>query len=133
MSVQAPTRPKRRGLDIIADTMSESLLHRAVVQQIAVRVRPNVFCTHIPNGEKRSQVTGAILRAMGVRRGMPDLLFLQDGKAYFLELKTRKGRLSPDQVAVHAALRDAGALVATAHGLDAAIAQLVAWEVIRPG
>lgn len=133
MRAPAAARPRRRGIDIVADTISEGQLHRALVQQIAVRVLPNVFWAHIPNGEKRSAITGALLKAMGVRRGVPDLFFIQDGKVYFLELKTRKGRLSPDQVALHAALRNAGAIVAIAYGLDAAIAQLIAWEIIRPG
>jgi hypothetical protein len=133
MTVQLAPRRRRRGIDIVADAMSEGMLHRAVVQQIVIRAHPTVFWAHIPNGEKRSQITGALLKAMGVQRGVPDLLFIQDGKVYFLELKTAKGRLSLEQRAVHAALREAGAIVETAYGLDAAIAQLVAWEIIRPG
>jgi hypothetical protein len=48
-----------------------------------------------------------------------------------LELKAVGGQLSPAQLACHDAMRAAGAMVATATGLDEAIRQLEAWNLLR--
>lgn len=38
------------------------------------------YMTHVPNGGARSKVEGSILKAMGVRRGVPDVLLFCDGE-----------------------------------------------------
>lgn len=70
-------------------------------QQIAAFLQaayPSLVWFHPPNGGARSKVEGAIFKAMGVKPGVPDLVFvLPDGRAAFLELKAGRGRLSPAQ------------------------------------
>lgn len=44
---------------------------------------------HIPNGEKRTPATGALLKRMGVRRGVEDLQFLWAGGVYAVEVKPK--------------------------------------------
>ena len=56
--------------------------------------------THFPAGEKRSAVTGARLKRMGMQRGWPDYLVILDGKTFGIELKAGKGKLSDVQLAV---------------------------------
>lgn len=52
---------------------------------------------HIPNGGV-GETRGRKLKAMGVLAGAPDLIFLfRTGPVMFVELKTRKGALSPQQ------------------------------------
>jgi hypothetical protein len=68
---------------------------------------------------------------LGTTRGTPDLLIVADGKAYFLELKSAGGRVTDEQRACHCALRGAGATVAVATGVDAAIAQLKDWGLLK--
>lgn len=66
---------------------------------------------HIPNGEKRDGRDGAILQAMGVRPGMPDLHLPVSGDGYaslYIEMKTTTGRLSKVQQEVHDDLRAGG-------------------------
>jgi hypothetical protein len=83
---------------------SEYRIHCAIVELIELTVAPGVIWYHPASGEHRSAITGARLKRMGVRRGVPDLAFvLADGRAAFLEIKTAKGRLTPEQ----AAFRDA--------------------------
>lgn len=56
----------------------------------------------VPNGGKRGVVTATILKAEGAMRGVPDLVFTKPVKKYagmFIEVKTPKGRLTPEQVA----------------------------------
>lgn len=55
---------------------------------------------HIPNGEKRDAVTGARLKRMGVKAGIPDIFLpIPKGQWHglFIEMKTDKGVLSKSQ------------------------------------
>jgi hypothetical protein len=54
----------------------------------------------IPNEGQRNPVNGARMKAMGRRKGAPDLVFMTDnGQVAFIEFKTEKGRQSPEQKA----------------------------------
>jgi hypothetical protein len=112
---------------------SEAAIQRAVFQHLAARRVSGVFAFHPPNGGWRSHVEAAILKGLGVYPGVPDVIAIKGGRAYGLELKSPAGRLSPAQRDVLAALRAAAATVSVAYGLDAAIAQLEAWELLRGG
>lgn len=58
----------------------------------------NYYCFHCPNGEKRDLLTGNKLMAMGVKKGVPDLIYIMDnGRVVWVELKTSKGKLSKSQ------------------------------------
>jgi len=57
---------------------------------------------HVPNGGKRSMIEATQLKASGVIPGIPDLMVLNDGKAYGIELKTEIGKLRPEQIKIHA-------------------------------
>lgn len=64
------------------------------------RLAPLLFA--VPNGGARSAVTGAILKAEGVTRGVADLLLLVPVRKYHglcIEMKTAKGRQSASQKA----------------------------------
>jgi hypothetical protein len=58
---------------------------------------------------------------LGVRSGTPDLIIIKAGRAYGLELKAPGGTLTPSQIAAHSLLISAGAMVATADKIDAAL------------
>lgn len=64
-----------------------------------VRHMPNMLLMAIPNGGRRTTVTGARLKAEGVRAGIPDL-FLAIPTAKFhglwIEMKRRKGGFMTD-------------------------------------
>ncbi len=56
---------------------------------------------HVPNGGLRSKRQAAKLKLMGVRAGVCDLLLpvpVGDHPGLWIELKTAKGRVSPEQV-----------------------------------
>jgi hypothetical protein len=86
-----------------------------------------VFAFHVPNGGWRSRVEATILKSMGVVAGIPDVMLIRDAEMFGLELKAPGGRLTPAQIECHARLRAAGVKVATAVGIDQALAQLEAW------
>jgi len=53
---------------------------------------------HTPNSERRDKITGAKLKGMGTRPGMPDMTLLFPGaRTAFIELKSGAGRLSEAQ------------------------------------
>jgi hypothetical protein len=110
----------------------EQALQRSVVERLQWRARPNIWWTHIPLGGARSKIEAAIFKGLGVRRGAPDLLIVIDGRACFLELKAPGGRVTAAQHECHAALRAAGAEVVVATDIDAALAALERWDVLRP-
>lgn len=126
-------RPDGSGVEVIlAPALTEEAIHRAVVGYLARAARRGVFWTHLPSGEARHPAVGGKLRGLGLKAGLPDLLLIRDGQAYGLELKReRGGRLSPAQRETQSRLREAGMVVATANGLDAAIDVLKLWEMVR--
>jgi len=58
----------------------------------------NLFA--VPNGGRRDKVTGAKMKAEGVRAGVSDLILLKSNQQYgalLIEMKTRQGRQSEAQ------------------------------------
>jgi hypothetical protein len=110
---------------------TEDQIQRAVADYLRLRGVPGLLWWHTPNGELRRPGAGGRLKAYGARAGMPDLMMILGGRTYALEIKTEHGRVSAAQRAVHADLKEAGAEVWVAFGLDAAIGQLKKWGVVR--
>ncbi len=108
----------------------EAAIQRAVFQHLEVRGARDAFAFHPANGGWRSPAEASILKGLGVRAGVPDIVVIKAGQAFALELKASGGRLTSIQSDTHAALRAAGATVAVAYGLDEALAQLDAWAVL---
>ena len=109
----------------------EQAIQRAMFQHLAWRSAPGVFAFHPANGGWRSRIEAAILKGLGVRAGVPDVIAIKGGRTYALELKSPGGRLTAAQSIAHAALRAAGASVVTTYGLDDALAQLERWGLLR--
>lgn len=111
--------------------MTESQIHKAVVQNLVQRGAHNVFWFHVPNGGKRSWSEGRSFKTLGVVAGVPDLILIKGGEVFGLELKAKGGRTQPSQRLVHAAMQEAGAKTAIAKGLDEALVTLECWGILR--
>jgi hypothetical protein len=97
---------------------AEFRLHAHCVRYLE-RVTPDCFIFHPANGEKRSEATGRKLKAMGVRRGVFDLVLLTpDSRTFFLEFKGPKGLLEPEQESFRVWLITAGFHYAVIKGQD---------------
>jgi VRR-NUC domain len=109
----------------------EAQIQRAVIEHLRWRGVPNSFAFHPANGGWRTAVEGAILKSMGVVAGVPDVIIINNGKVFGLELKAEDGRLTDIQRETIETMRRAGAVVAVAHGIDEAITQLENWHLLR--
>lgn len=76
----------------------ESKLQIACVKWFRLQY-PNAIIFSIPNGGGRSTREAGILKAEGVLAGVADLQVISKGKAFFIEMKTEKGRQNPNQKA----------------------------------
>jgi hypothetical protein len=63
----------------------------------------------VPNGGKRHAREAARMKGLGVKAGVPDLCVVYRGRAAFLELKAKRGVMSPAQKAMQKRLIYAGA------------------------
>ena len=78
----------------------EEALQRSAVQYLSAVLPPppeGPLWFHVPNGGGRSKAEGGILKAMGVKAGIGDLVFLTRGRPFFIEMKAGKGKLSEPQ------------------------------------
>lgn len=101
--------------------------------QIAVasfieRAAPGLLFFHPANGGARSKVEGAVLKAMGVKAGVPDfVILLPNAGVAFIELKAGKGVLSPPQKQWRDDLRARGYLWAEARSIEEVEDLLTTW------
>lgn len=94
--------------------ISEFELQRAVAIHLTAHAAPGVVWWHTPNGGRRNAWEGGRFKALGVKPGVHDLLFLKTGGLYGLELKKPgEGVTSADQHAMHAAMLAAGMIAST--------------------
>lgn len=108
-------------------------LHEAVVQHLEISGSPEVLWFHCPNGEYRDIATAVRLKRMGVKKGVPDLLFFTPhGENLALELKAKGGRLSEDQHRFQERWALNGGFFRAADNIDDALRILREWNIIRP-
>lgn len=120
---------KRRIIGRSKFDMPEAKIQMAVVE---ILEKHDVAVFHVTNGGYSPKVAAVAQKGESglIAAGMPDLMIVHDGKTYFLELKTKRGKMDDRQKSVLQSLESAGAITAVAHGLDAALSILVSWGVI---
>lgn len=129
--LEAVTRALYAGKAAPKPEPTEEQVQRAVVATFHARKRPGVKLIHVPNGGWRTPAEGGRFKALGVVAGVPDLVLCADGRFLAIELKTKGGRLSEPQRLAIDDFRACGALVEVCFGVDAAVAQLEAWGLLR--
>jgi len=89
------------------------------------------FLFHTPNGGARNPVVAQQLTAMGVRRGVPDLLWPLHRSAKHglaIEMKSSKGALTPEQKEWLSYLTGQGWICTVARSAQEAIEALAAYH-----
>jgi len=107
----------------------EQQIQRALADHLRLRAHKDVFWFACENGGYRTAIEATILKSCGIKRGVPDLIYIRDGKTYGLEIKADGVRLSEARRIAHEEMRAAG--VAVAVGIDQALERLEGWEILR--
>lgn len=126
----------------------EERTHKAIAGYLRTALTPPWLFFHVPNGGGRSKAEAGVLKAMGVRAGMPDLIVMGPktmiqpttlinetaGVSFAsarttpavvaLEVKAPKGSLSPAQKDTIAALEAIGIPTRVVRSIDEAEAAL---------
>lgn len=97
-----------------------------------IRSRPDLepYAMHLANERKTSFITGTLLKIMGVRAGASDVMLpiaRHGHHGLFLELKARKGRMTPNQRKFLADMTTQGYLAVCCTGYDSARAFIEAY------
>lgn len=113
----------------------ETQIHRAVVQHLRARGVPGLVWWHTPNGAKLGGKNparhGAIMKSLGMRPGVSDLILLHAGRFYALELKSEGGRATEAQLEFISDVNEAGGYGMIAEGVDSALRILEAWQLLK--
>ena len=117
----------------------EQAIQRAVFEHIKQRGVPGLVAWHTPNGAayggKRSKkgvaIQGSIMAGLGVRAGVSDVICVHRGKIFAMELKAPGGRATEAQLKFLSDIDAAGAFTAMPDSLDAALATLESWGLLR--
>lgn len=110
----------------------EISLHMAVAKLLTDHCLPDWKFTHIPSGEHRDVRTASKLKAMGVKRGFPDFLFISPyGSVRCLELKRPSATLTEDQKAFRLWCLAHGVPHVVAWTIDQVLVALDSWGCLR--
>lgn len=108
---------------------SEDDFQIAVAERLDAGLPAGTLWWHTPNGGKRTKGVAGKLKAMGVKKGVPDVFILHLGLPYFIELKQPGNSPSPEQRDFHATLKSQGVPIAVAKSLADVEAALAAFGI----
>ena len=96
-ALKGSAKPKR--VHTVSPAASEHQIQCAVARflDLALDGIPNCIWWAVPNGGFRDVRTASKLKAEGVKPGVSDIMILWGGRLICIELKTAKGRQSPEQ------------------------------------
>jgi hypothetical protein len=117
----------------------EQIIHKAVADHLRQRGVPGLVWWHTAQGvkiggrrnRKGVAIQGAIMKGLGVRAGVSDILALHGGKFFALELKAPGGRPTEEQLRFIDDVRGQGGFTCVAEGLDQALRVLECWGLVR--
>jgi elongation factor P hydroxylase len=110
---------------------SELVLHRQIVQLLERTRRPDVTFWHTPNGERRDPKTASKLKSMGVLPGVADLIIMDRGGFYAMEIKAVRGTATPEQTDFLKKFQAAGGHAVIVNSVEAAVGIFKLWNVVR--
>src|SRR5262245_36316232 len=109
---------RQRGT-VVRSQASEYEVHCAIADTLRASLARGWMWYHCPNGEERKDATAGRLHRMGVRPGVPDFTLISPtGEHYYLELKTKYGKMRPSQLEFLKQLATRGVECHVAWGYD---------------
>lgn len=85
----------------------EQIVHKAIAAYLEIALVPPDWYSTFPSGGG-GRIRGAILKALGLKVGVPDILLVRLGRAYWLEVKPGKKKAEDHQKTCHLRLALAG-------------------------
>ena len=105
----------------------EQLVHKSIVTFLDLALTPPDWYSTVPSGGG-GRIRGAMLKALGLKKGLPDIMLVRLGRVYWLEVKPGKLKAKDYQKTMHARLALAGcAMPAVVHNIVETHDALVAW------
>ena len=92
-------------------------------------VLPTAVIWHVPNAPRSAQ-TGARLKRLGMRAGVPDLCVLLQGRLYLIEVKRPGQYASPEQRSFMEQARLSGAESAIVRSIEDVALALASWGIV---
>jgi len=136
-SAAAKTARSAPALRLTAPVVREAVLHKQIADTFRLEIAPagrvskaGVVWWSVDMAAYAGNVPG-IRTGRGCIAGVPDMIVLHEGRAFFLELKAEDGILSPAQCTVGAAILVCGARYGVVRDAAEAVAHLDAWEIPR--
>lgn len=116
----------------------ETLLQIQIVEYLSLIASKNDFIFFsIPNEGAMTAGKGKVdyalmttLKKMGMLPGIPDLCIIKNQRAYFIELKSKKGVLSKQQITIHKAITETECPVCTARSLEDVKTFLIVYSIL---
>ena len=109
---------------------TEAEVHRTVADYLRFTLPDDSWWTTFPLGGG-GRARGQSLKRAGTVKGTPDILVIFRGRAYWFELKTATGRVSPEQREQHDRLFEVGSFVAVIRSLADVDDALDRWAIPR--
>jgi hypothetical protein len=107
----------------------EQTLQIAVTQFLGLAAPDDLFWTAINPIPHKSAIIAALCKAMGMRPGVADLLFIYRGRPLFIEMKALRGTESDNQKDARALAERAGAATSIGKSVEAVESRLRAHGV----
>lgn len=109
----------------------EETLQRAIVGFLGIALPPDSYMFAVTNqrGTRRKFEMG-ILKAMGARAGVPDLVIIHRGRFFGIEVKAEKGCLSDHQATAADDIVRAGGFYSVVRSVEEVERCLRGWGVI---
>ena len=98
--------------------LSEAQLQAWAADWLDLALPSDAIAHHSSNEGKRGWMAQKAFKQSGAKKGWPDFEIIYRGRAYFLELKSANGRITPDQALIHTRLWDSGAAVVICRSQD---------------
>lgn len=105
-------------------SLSEESIHKTVMEWVRMHPLLKRLVLHFPNEGKRTPRYGKLMKDLGMRKGVSDLLIAMPRHSYcgaWIELKSEQGVLSPEQQDFLNDMRQQNYFTAVCWSIDEAI------------
>jgi len=109
-------------------TLTEAAIQKQIVDYVTTCV-PSARIFAIPNAAPRKRGARAVNAVPGLTKGVPDLAMIAGRTTYWIEVKSARGKLSPEQREVIAWIGAQGSWAVVVRSLDDMRAALRLWRI----